>query len=189
MTLKYGWTAFFSLLLPASREFIRPALTLDLSAGKCNSTARSVEERSPKIDTIPREQFLMHFVPPDQLHDMWAIYSGDRGISRPAAVQRCHHFAPCQGPQKFDQELYLGRNDDTVSEILVSIADERYSSADFYYDIGKETCPSQTKDHGDLFLCKKPCLDSYYAWFRNGGKFDLCKKTQYTTTYLETPYL
>ncbi|KAH9203049.1 hypothetical protein DL95DRAFT_509177, partial [Leptodontidium sp. 2 PMI_412] len=36
--------------------------------GKYNSTARGVEGRCRKVDALPREQLIMHFVPPDQLH-------------------------------------------------------------------------------------------------------------------------
>jgi len=74
-----------------------------------------------------------------------------------------------------------------------SMADEAYTSADFYYDVGKEVCPSQTylstEDLGssppaEILLWKKCCLDSYYVWYQNGGKSDPYKQTVYPTAML-----
>ncbi|KAH6691812.1 hypothetical protein BKA61DRAFT_584821 [Leptodontidium sp. MPI-SDFR-AT-0119] len=71
--------------------------------------------------------------------------------------------------------------------------DEAYLSADFYFDIGKETCPRQTylatEDVGnslpaEILLWKKCCLDSYYNWCRDGEKRDPCQQTLYPTAML-----
>ncbi|KAH7378898.1 hypothetical protein BKA64DRAFT_728089 [Cadophora sp. MPI-SDFR-AT-0126] len=65
--------------------------------------------------------------------------------------------------------------------------------ADFYFDVGKETCPRQTylstADVGnslpaEIRLWKKCCLDSYYTWCRDGEKRDPCKQTLYPTAML-----
>jgi hypothetical protein len=142
---------------------------------------------------LPREQLLMHFVPPDQLHQMW---------------QTIQETVEQPGLQQFKNVTLLlhAKNLKTLTKDWTwagmmtrfrkcwwSMADEAYSSADFYYDIGKEVCLSQTclstEDLGDsplaeILLWKKCCLDSYYAWFRDGGKSDLCKQTVYPTAML-----
>ena len=160
---------------------------------KCNSTARGVEGRSRKVDVLPREQLLMHFVPPDQLHQMWQTIQetveqpGLQQFKNVTILLHAKNLKTLTKDSTWDGMMTRFRN------YWWSMADEAYSSADFYYDVGKEVCPSQTylstEDLGDsppaeILLWKKCCLDSYYAWYRNSGKCDPCKRTLYPTAML-----
>ena len=73
------------------------------------------------------------------------------------------------------------------------VVNEAYMSADFYFDVGKETCPRRTylstEDVGnslpaEILLWKTCCLDSYYNWCQNGGKLGPCKQTLYPIALL-----
>ena len=74
------------------------------------------------------------------------------------------------------------------------VVDIAYMSTDFYVDIRKETCLSQTylliQDLAGLpvaktLLWKKCCLDSYYKQSCNGEKTSLYKQWLYLTTMLQ----
>ena len=161
--------------------------------GKYNSTARGVEGRSRKVDALPREQLLMHFVPPDQLHAVWETIQ--ETIEQP-------------GLQQFKDVTILlhAKNLKTLTKGSTwegmmtrlrkywgEVVDEAYVSADFYFDLGKETCPRQTylstEDVGnslpaEILLWKKCCLDSYYNWCRDGDESNPCKQMLYPTAML-----
>jgi hypothetical protein len=135
----------------------------------------------------------MHFAPPDQLHAVWETIQ--ETIEQP-------------GLQQFQDVTILlhAKNLKTLTKgstwegMMTRLrkywgeaVDEAYLSADFYFDVGKETCPRQTylatEDVGnslpaEILLWKKCCLGSYYNWCRDGEKRDPCQQTLYPTAML-----
>jgi len=161
--------------------------------GKYNSTARGVESRSRKVDALPREQLLMHFIPPDQLHAVWETIQEtveQPGLQQFKDVTILLHAKNLKTLTKGSTwEGMMTRLQTYWGEVV----DEAYMSDDFYFDVGKETCPRQTylstEDVGnslpaEILLWKKCCLDSYYNWCRNGEKLDPCQQTLYPTALL-----
>ena len=161
--------------------------------GKCNSTARGVEGRSRKMDAMPREQLLMHFFPPDELHQMWQSIQEtveQSGLQQFKGVTILLH---AKNLKTLTKDSTWARMMTRFRNYWWSMADDAYASADFFYDIRKETWSSQTylsaQDLGnspaaEVLLWKKCCLDSYYAWYRHGVRSDPCKQTQYPTAML-----
>jgi hypothetical protein len=87
---------------------------------------------------LPREQLLMHFVPPDQLHQMWQTIQ--ETVEQPGLQQFKNVTLLLHA-----KNLKTQTKDWTWAGMMTrfrkcwwSMADEAYSSADFYYDIGKE---------------------------------------------------
>jgi hypothetical protein len=160
---------------------------------KYNSTARGVEGRSRKVDTISREQRLMHFVPPDQLHVVWETIQEtieQPGLQQFKDVTIFLHVKNLKTLIKgFTWEDMMTR----LQKYWGEVVDEAYISNDFYFDIGKETCPRQTylstEDIGnslpaEILLWKKCCLDSYYNWCWNSDATNPCKQTLYPMAML-----
>ena len=161
--------------------------------GKYNSTARGVEGRSRKIDALPREQLIMHFVPPDQLHAVWETIQEtveQPGLQQFKDVTILLHAKNLKTLTKGSTwEGMMTR----LRKYWGEAVNEAYLSADFYFDVGKETCPRQTylatEDVGnslpaEILLWKKCCLNSYYNWCRDGEKRDPCQQTLYPTAML-----
>jgi hypothetical protein len=185
------------ILLPAIYQHCESSQTQHYPStyqhGKCNSTARGVEGRSRKIDALPREQLLMHFVQPDPLHSIWETILQtveEPGLQQFKGVTILLHAKNLKSLTK--DPTWAGM----MTRLLKywgSIVDDVYASADFFYDIGKETCPRQTylssQGPGNLppaevLLWKKCCLDNYYAWCRDGESSSLCRQALYPTAML-----
>jgi hypothetical protein len=161
--------------------------------GKYNSTARGVEGRSRKVDVLPREQRIMHFVQPDQLHAIWETIQ--ETIQRPG-LEQFKDVAILLHAKNL-KTLTKGVTWDAMMTRLQKywgeVVNETYMSAEFYFDVGKETCPSQTylstEDPGDsppaqILLWKKCCLENFYSWCRDPGESNPCKQVLYPTAML-----
>ena len=161
--------------------------------GKYNSTARGVEGRSRKVDALPREQRMMYFVPPDQLHTIWETIL--ETIEQPGLQQfrDVTILLHAKNLKTLTKDCTWKGMMTRLQKYWGDVVDMAHMSADFYVDIGKETCPSQTylpiQDLAGLpvaetLLWKKCCLDSYYEWSRNGEKTSSCKQWLYPTAML-----
>jgi hypothetical protein len=146
--------------------------------GKYNSTARGVEGRSRKVDVFSREQQLIHLVPPDALATVWDVIQ--QTIQQPGLQQ--FQGVTILLHAKNLKTLIKGTTwDDMMTRLQRywgEVVNEEYMSADFYFDIGKETCPRQTylrtvdvaeSPPADVLLWKKCCLNSYYEWCRGNS--------------------
>lgn len=161
--------------------------------GKCNATARGVEGRSRKIDALPREQLLMHFVPPEQLHDIWETIQqlvGEPGLQQYQGMKLLLHAKNLKTLMK---GITWGAMMTRFRKNWGPIVDDRYMSADFFYDIGKETCPRQTylsttefgnSPVAEILLWKKCCLESCCSWLRHFDWSKPCRQTTYPTAML-----
>ena len=135
----------------------------------------------------------MHFVQLDQLYSIWETILQtveQPGLQQFKGVTILLHAKNLKSLTK----------DPTWASIITrflkywySIVDDAYASADFFYDIRKETCPRQTylssNDPGNLppaevLLWKRCCLDNYYAWYQDGKSTSLCQQTLYPTAIL-----
>jgi hypothetical protein len=162
--------------------------------GKYNSTARGVEGRSRKVDMIPREQLLMNFLEPDQLHVVW---------------ERVQELAQQPGLEQFKGVTILlhaknlktlirgrtwGKMKARLDKYWSLVVDARYMLSKFYWDVGKETYPPQsylsatdssTLPPAETLFWKRCCLESFYNWLRVGDEANPCHQAIYPTTLLQ----
>ena len=113
----------------------------------------------------------MHFVPLDQLHAVWETIQ--ETIEQPSLQQ--FKDVTILLHAKNLKTLTKGSTWEGIMtclrKYLGEVVDEAYMSADFYFDVGEETCLCQTylstEDIGnslpiEILLWKKCYLDSYY---------------------------
>ena len=136
----------------------------------------------------------MYFIPLDQLYTIWETIL--ETIEQPG-LQQFRDITILL----YTKNLKTLTKDYTQKGMMTrlqkyqgDIVDIAYMSADFYVDIRKETCPSQTylpiQDLAGLpvaktLLWKKCCLDSYYKQSRNSEKTSLYKQWLYLTAMLQ----
>lgn len=149
-----------------------------------NATARGVEGRSQRIDATPREQQLMQFLPPDSLHSIW------ESILQAVQGPGFQHFR--------DVTIFLQAKNlktltkDSTWELMMtrfqkhwnSVVVFQYITPNFFYDIGKETCPQQPsyvvgrasetgevnnlpRAQAETLLWKRCCQDSFIKWVQS----------------------
>ncbi|EXK77993.1 hypothetical protein FOQG_17322 [Fusarium oxysporum f. sp. raphani 54005] len=148
---------------------------------KYNATARGIETLAQRVHPVAREQQLKYYLPPESLGAVWA--SIQHAVQEPGFRHFCDITVLLQA-----KNLKVLTKDITWSQTMARFRnywthaiDEEYVTADFYFDVGKETCPQQASratsigDEGVLngnidnlvytpagtLLYKRCCLQSY----------------------------
>ena len=108
-----------------------------------NATARGVETHAQRVDPVARAQQLSSYLPPASLNSVWE--SIQAAVQQPAF----RHFGDVTIllqaknlkvlTKDFSWELMMSRFENHWARVV----DDRYLTPDFYFDIGKEVCPSQ----------------------------------------------
>jgi hypothetical protein len=143
---------------------------------------------------IPREQLLMNFLEPDQLHVVW---------------ERVQELAQQPGLEQFKGVTILlhaknlktlirgrtwGKMKARLDKYWSLVVNARYMLSKFYWDIGKETYPPQsylsatdssTLPPAETLFWKRCCLESFYNWLRVGDEANPCHQALYPTTLLQ----
>ena len=161
------------VLLPAIYKYYRSSQTQHYPSSyqhsKYNSTARGVEGRSRKTDILPREQLLMHFLQPDQLHHVWRTIL--ETVEQPGLQQfkGVKLFLDAKNLKGLTKGYTWAGMVSRFQSFWQSAVNEAYMSRETYFDIGKETCPMASylaeqaaTSQPEVLLWKKCCLDSYY---------------------------
>ncbi|KAG7000021.1 hypothetical protein FocnCong_v012501 [Fusarium oxysporum f. sp. conglutinans] len=148
---------------------------------KYNATARGIEMLAQRVHPVAREQQLKYYLPPESLGAVWA--SIQHAVQEPGF----RHFRDITVLLQA-KNLKVLTKDITWSQTMARFRnywthaiDEEYVTADFYFDVGKETCPQQASRatsigdegvlNGDIdnlaytpagtLLYKRCCLQSY----------------------------
>ncbi|EAU29224.1 predicted protein, partial [Aspergillus terreus NIH2624] len=137
---------------------------------RLNATARGVEMRSQRVDPIPREQLLAYFLPPEALPTIWEQIL--EATHRPG----CHQFQDLK-------ILIEGKNlktltkADTLADLMAGFQqhwqnaiNEDYLAEPFFYDLGKETCPTTASERErppQSLLWRRCCLNAYSQWIHS----------------------
>ncbi|KAH7471845.1 hypothetical protein FOMA001_g13281 [Fusarium oxysporum f. sp. matthiolae] len=148
---------------------------------KYNATARGIETLAQRVHPVAREQQLKYYLPPESLGAVWA--SIQHAVQEPGF----RHFRDITVLLQA-KNLKVLTKDITWSQTMARFRnywthaiDEEYVTADFYFDVGKETCPQQASRatsigdegvlNGDIdnlacspagtLLYKRCCLQSY----------------------------
>ncbi|RBR24094.1 uncharacterized protein FIESC28_03093 [Fusarium coffeatum] len=153
--------------------------------GRYNSTARGVEGLSQRVHPVGREQRLVYFLQPDALEEVWAHIT--TAIRDPGFQQFEDIIILLQG-----KNLKVLTKDVTWDKMMTrfrnywtSAVDERYTTPEVYFDIGKETCPQQASQvvpwsqlaagvmespiekRAETLLYRRCCLESYACQVKN----------------------
>jgi hypothetical protein len=163
------------------------------SHAKYNSTARGVEGRSRKVDMMPRQQAIMNFVRPDELHAVWQKIQ--ELIEQPGLQQ--FKGATILLDAKNLKCLITGRTwkkmIDCLRRYWGMAADESYITSSFFFDVAKETYPfpsyvfhtdTTNLAQPETLFWKRCCLESFYSWIRAGDEAHACQQNIYPTTLL-----
>ena len=146
---------------------------------RCNSTARGIEGLSQRVHPVAREQQLVYYLPPEALADVWANITTT--IQEPGFQQFRDVTILLQA-----KNLRLLTKDVTWEKMMsrfeqywTSAIDNSHTTADLYFDIGKETCPQQPSEvvpwsqlatgiiddppekRAETLLYRRCCLESY----------------------------
>jgi hypothetical protein len=138
---------------------------------RLNATARGVEMRSQRVDPVAREQRLFYFLPPEALTTVWEQIL--EATQRPGF----HQFQDLK-------ILIEGKNLKTLTKAhtLANLIEgfqqhwqnavhDTYLSEPFFYDIGKETCPTAvfepSESQPQTLLWRRCCLDAYSQWIHS----------------------
>ncbi|KAL2812457.1 hypothetical protein BDW59DRAFT_155254 [Aspergillus cavernicola] len=170
-----------------------------------NATARGVEIHSQKVDSTAREQALFYFLQPDLLHEIWGSIL--ETIQKPGLhqFQGIRILLQAKNLKTLTKDHSWQAMTDQFEEYWHHVIVEDYTTAEFYFDITKEVCPSGTSwvavqhDHAEALpeqpqgsqprtlLWKQCCLDSYAAWIQNphGSIKDGFQQTFYPITMLQ----
>ena len=159
--------------------------------GKYNSTARGVEGRSRKVDTIAREQQLMHFLPPEKLHAVWETIQelvGQPGLQQFKDVTIFVHAKNLK--TLIRDTTWVGMTA-RLGRYWGTVVDEAYISSQLYFDLGLETYPGQDLSTADpdspaeTLLWRRCCLESFHSWLRAGDEAAACRQTVYPAALLQ----
>jgi hypothetical protein len=110
---------------------------------KYNSTARGVEGRSRKVDMTPREQPIMNFVRPDELHAMWQRIQ--ESIEQPGLQQfkGATILLHAKNLKVLIRDRTWKKMIDRLQRYWSTVVDGSYMTSSFFFDVAKETCPFQ----------------------------------------------
>jgi hypothetical protein len=171
---------------------------------RSSATARGVELRSQRIDATAREQLLFYFLPPDSLHQIWETILDTvekpglrqfRGLRILLQAKNLKTLTKDHTWQAMTERFYKYWNHGVL---------DSYTTSEFYFDIGKEVCPSalssvimgegpsspdcESHVSSDMqsLLWKRCCLDSYATWIQDahGPVNDGHQKVFYPTSML-----
>ncbi|KAI8676082.1 hypothetical protein NCS56_00495100 [Fusarium sp. Ph1] len=110
---------------------------------KCNATARGVETLAKQVHPVAREQQLMYYLQPESLEAVWASIVDT--VQQPGF----QHFRnvtilfQAKNLKVLTKDITWAQMMARFQNYWVNAIDDRYITADFYFDIGKETCPQQ----------------------------------------------
>jgi hypothetical protein len=160
---------------------------------KYNSTARGVEGRSQKVDMMPRQQPIMNFVQPDELHAVWQRIQ--ESIEQPGLQQfkGATILLHAKNLKTLIRDRTWTKMIDRLRRYWSTVVDESYMTSSFFFDVAKETSPFQayvvTTDTTDLpqaetLFWKRCCLESFYSWLRAGDEAHAWQQNIYPTTLL-----
>jgi hypothetical protein len=136
-----------------------------------NATARGVEARSQRSDTMAREQQLIQFLPPDSLHLVWQTILDT--IQRPGLQQfrDVTIFFQVKNLKTLTKDATWEAMMTRFQKYWTGAIDEAHITSEFYFDVGKEVCPGQrsrvnrTKDEEDepaeTLMWRRCCLETY----------------------------
>jgi hypothetical protein len=159
--------------------------------GRYNSTARGVEGRSRKVDTVAREQQLMHFLPPEKLHAVWETIQelvGQPGLQQFKDVTI---FVHAKNLKTLIRDTTWAGMMARLGRYWGTVVDEDYISSQLYFDLGLETYPGQDLSAADpdspaeTLLWKRCCLESFHSWLRAGDEAAACRQTVYPAALLQ----
>ncbi|KAG8664636.1 hypothetical protein FPOAC2_10249 [Fusarium poae] len=148
---------------------------------KYNATARGIETLAQRVHPVAREQQLKYYLPPESLGAVWASIQhvvqepGFRHFRDITVLLQAKNLKVLTKDITWSQTVARFRN------YWTHAIDEEYITTDFYFDVGKETCPQQASratsigDEGVLngnidnlvytpagtLLYKRCCLQSY----------------------------
>lgn len=153
---------------------------------KHNSTARGIEGRSQKISAGARVQLLQHPIQPEQLHRIWKTI--EDLVEQPGLTQfkGITILLAAKNLKLITQATTWTGMISKLQRYWGNIANEAYCADQFYFDIGKETCPSQFSLHNknirdqppaETLLWKKCCLETCFAWCQDGDQSSSTKTT------------
>lgn len=161
--------------------------------GKHNSTARGIESRSHKVDIMPREQRIIHFLRRGPLHAVWETIQ--ELIQQPGLEQ--FRDVTILLDIKNLKTLIKGSSWEELIATLQNhwgdAIDSAYMLPEFYFDLGKEICPEQTylpsvhlgdSPCAEILLWKRCCLESFCSWYQDGEARNSCKETFYIAALL-----
>lgn len=138
---------------------------------RLNATARGVEMRSQRVDPVPREQLLFYFLPPEALPTIWDQVL--EATKRPGFHQFQDVKILIEG-----KNLKTLTKADTLADLTASFQqhwqnaiNEVYLAEPFFYDLGKETCPTTVRELSEgspqTLLWRRCCLDAYSQWIHS----------------------
>ncbi|KAL2810795.1 hypothetical protein BDW59DRAFT_155613, partial [Aspergillus cavernicola] len=109
-----------------------------------NATARGVEMCSQKVDSTAREQALFYFLQPDLLHEIWGSIL--ETIQKPGLhqFQGIRILLQAKNLKTLTKDHSWQAMTDRFEEYWHHAIVEDYTTAEFYFDIAKEVCPSGT---------------------------------------------
>ncbi|SPJ73915.1 uncharacterized protein FTOL_03645 [Fusarium torulosum] len=148
---------------------------------RCNATARSVETLAQRVHPVSREQLLMYYLPPESLEAVWISLRGKVQQSGFRHFRDVTILLQAKNLEVLTKDITWAQMMARFQSYWVNAVDEKYVTADFYIDIGKETYPQQvsqavsyvaggTDDSGTdslasaragSLLYKRCCLQSY----------------------------
>ncbi|EGU73900.1 hypothetical protein FOXB_15591, partial [Fusarium oxysporum f. sp. conglutinans Fo5176] len=137
---------------------------------KHNATARGIETLAQRVHPIAREQQLMYYLPPESLE-----LPGFRHFRDVTVLLQAKNL------KVLTKDITWSQTMARFQSYWTHAIDEEYVTAEFYFDVGKETCPeqaSQAASFGDdaigdgdvnnstcvpvgTLLYKRCCLQSY----------------------------
>ncbi|RSL86279.1 hypothetical protein CDV31_016424 [Fusarium ambrosium] len=152
-----------------------------------NATARGVETPSQRVHPVAREQQLVYFLPPEALADVWAGILAR--VQEPGfrQFQDVTILLQAKNLKVLTKDVTWDKMVSRFQRYWASAVDEDHTTADLYFDVGKETCPQQasqvmpwgqlaagvmdeeTEKRAETLLYRRCCLESYGLQVRNGS--------------------
>lgn len=144
-----------------------------------NATARGVELRAQRVESTARQQLLHYFIPPESLHPIWEDIL--HRIDRPGLrqFQDVQILLQAKNLKTMTKDWTWQQMMQRFHGFWEHAVDLSYTSANFYFDIGKEVCPAgpsyiamegeptEEEDAAQTLMWKRCCLDSYAAWIQS----------------------